>query len=223
MQDHVRSEFRFTQLLVATVLLMIGYPYFSDDSVGAFLGGMSSLIICCAGVYAVHTTRWRFAAAIVFALFAAGSLTVIDFVQGVRGHPLVEFSFFLFYSFITLAVFLEVIQTIDIKRDTIFGTVAVYLLVGLTFGTLYDFVETISPGSFHAHVVFAGVDGGLGFRQLLYFSFMTLTTVGYGDITAVTAPAQSVVAIEGVIGVLYVAVLVARIVGIYSAKRESDF
>ena len=161
--------------------------------------------------------------AVVLALFAAGSLTVIDFLQGVRGHPLVEFTFFIFYCFITLAVFIEVIQTIDIKRDTIFGTVAVYLLVGLTFGTLYDFVETVSPGSFYAHIEFAGADGGLGFRHLLYFSFMTLTTVGYGDITAVTPPAQSIVAIEGVIGVLYVAVLVARIVGIYSTKVESSF
>jgi hypothetical protein len=58
-------------------------------------------------------------------------------------------------------------------------------------------------------------------RTLIYFSFMTLTTIGLGDVTPVTTQTQSLASIEGVIGVLYVAVLIARVVGVY-ARRISD-
>ena len=221
MATRQRPDFRFTQLLIVILLLILGYPYFRDDAVGVFFGGMTSLVLGCAGVYAVHTTRWQFLTATSLALLSAGTLTVFDFYQGVRGHPLVEFSFFLFYGFTTVAIFLEVIYADDVRRDTVSGAVCVYLLLGLTFGTLYDFMETMAPGSFHDNV--AAVEGTvLGFRQLLYFSYMTLTTVGYGDITPVTSQAQSIVAIEGVVGVLYVAVLIARIVGIYSSRSGSS-
>ena len=66
------------------------------------------------------------------------------------------------------------------------------------------------------------VPAEIRWRTLIFFSFMTLTTIGYGDITPVTAQAQSLVAIQGTIGVLYVAVLVARIVGIYARHTPGD-
>ncbi len=92
------------------------------------------------------------------------------------------------------------------------GAVCVYLLVGMTFGNLYDLIETLQPGSFQVNVDTAGLSG-IGWRTLIFFSFMTLTTIGLGDVTPVTTQAQSLVLIEGVIGVLYVAVLIARVVG----------
>ncbi len=90
---------------------------------------------------------------------------------------------------------------------------SVYLLIGITFGSLYDLVETIEPGSFRLN--FYGTDDTVGFRRLLFFSFMTLTSIGYGDITPATDQAQSLAILEGVAGVLYVAVLVARVVNAY--------
>ena len=59
-------------------------------------------------------------------------------------------------------------------------------------------------------------------RTLIFFSFMTLTTVGFGDITPATPQAQSLTSIEGVIGVLYVAVLIARVVGIYARRPAGE-
>jgi len=62
----------------------------------------------------------------------------------------------------------------------------------------------------------------IGFRLLLFFSFMTLTSIGYGDITPVTDQAQSLAIIEGVLGVLYVAVLIARIVNAYQGDKGDE-
>ncbi len=101
-----------------------------------------------------------------------------------------------------------------------YGAVCVYLLVGMTFGSLYDLIETIHPGSFQINVETA-VPAEIRWRTLIFYSFMTLTTIGLGDVTPTTVQAQSLTSIEGVIGVLYLAVLIARIVGIY-ARRTSD-
>jgi hypothetical protein len=142
------------------------------------------------------------------------------FLGGVRGDWVVEASFTAFYAFTTVAVFIEVIRTRRVTSDTMYGAVCVYLLVGVTFGSLYDLVETLQPGSFQINVDTAGL-AEIRWRTLIFFSFMTLTTIGLGDVTPTTVQAQSLTLIEGVIGVLYLAVLIARIVGIY-ARRPSE-
>ncbi|MBW1685214.1 MAG: two pore domain potassium channel family protein [Deltaproteobacteria bacterium] len=93
--------------------------------------------------------------------------------------------------------------------------------MGMTFGSLYDLIETLHPGSFQVNVDTGGA-AGIGWRTLIFFSFMTLTTIGLGDVTPVTTQAQSLVSIEGVMGVLYVAVLVAKVVGIYARRTSGD-
>ncbi len=142
----------------------------------------------------------------------------MSLVAGSRGNPLVEGAFSVFYAYMTVVIFLEVLGTDQVRRDTIYGAVCVYLLIGLTFGSLYDLIETLYPGSFRANVI-ADPAQHLGWRKLIFYSFMTLTTVGYGDITPVTSPAQSLAIAEGTLGVLYVAVLIARIVGIYISSK----
>jgi hypothetical protein len=208
---------RFLWLLLALILLLVSYPYFQDTDLGAFLGGLTSLILLVTGAYVLRTNRVTLIGAGILAL-AAASASVLAFATGRRGHPAVEAAFTAFYAFLTISVFVGVMRKREINRDTLYGIVCVYLLIGVTFGTLYDFVETIHPGSFQLHV--GEVDGSLGWRKLIFFSFMTLTTIGYGDITPVTTQAQSLALIEGTTGVLYVAVLIARIVGMYS-RRDS--
>ena len=143
------------------------------------------------------------------------------FLGGVRGDPMVEAAFTAFYAFTTVAVFLEVIKARRVEGDTLAGAVCVYLLVGLAFANLYDLIETLRPGSFQINVESAG-GTAIGWRMLVFFSFMTLTTTGLGDVTPTTPQTQSLTSLEGVIGVLYVTVLVARIVGIYVRRAAEE-
>lgn len=216
-QGEAKRRRCFFWLLLALVLLLVSYPHFQDTAMGAFLGGLMSLIVLVAGVYAVRTQRFTLLGAGLLALAAATS-SVVALATGSRGHPVVEGIFTLFYAFLTIAVFVEVMRRRAVRGDNLFGIICVYLLIGVTFGTLYDFVETVSPGSF-GYAADSGV-GSLGWRQLIFFSFMTLTGIGYGDITPMTSQAQSLAIIEGVTGVLYVAVLIARIVGTYSRRAD---
>jgi hypothetical protein len=87
------------------------------------------------------------------------------------------------------------------------GAIAAYLLVGLTWAYLYEFIEVLRPGSFRA---VGGVTEG-AYPPLLYFSFVTLTTVGYGDVTPVSSAARALSNLESLVGILYPAVLIGRL------------
>ncbi len=103
----------------------------------------------------------------------------------------------------------------QVSGDAIFGVVCGYLLLGIIWTVLYSAVETASPGSFRmpasegSPAVAARVDRG----DLGYFSFITLTTVGYGDVTPTTPLARTLAWMEAITGQFYLAILVAGLVG----------
>ncbi len=92
------------------------------------------------------------------------------------------------------------------------GAVVVFLLFGHVFAEAYYLIESLSPGSFHFVSPPAGRSGLTG--RLVYFSFATLSTVGYGDVTALHPLARSLAAIEALTGQLYPAILIARFVAL---------
>jgi hypothetical protein len=132
---------------------------------------------------------------------------------------LVELSFSVFYAWATVAIILEVFRDQVVTFDTVRGAAAAYVLIGLAFGSLYDFVETVQPASFQFNIDLPG-EVEIGWRRLVFYSFMTLTTIGYGDVTPITTQAQSLAIIEGVIGVLFVAVFIGRTLGLFSRHLD---
>ncbi|ODR99272.1 hypothetical protein AUC68_04525 [Methyloceanibacter methanicus] len=105
----------------------------------------------------------------------------------------------------------------DADSNTIMGAVVAYLFLAVAFAYLYGIIEHIQPGSF------AGLPTGAGRERLdealIYFSLVTLTTVGYGDIVAVSGPARPLAGLEAACGTLYVAVMIARLVALQVASR----
>ena len=87
------------------------------------------------------------------------------------------------------------------------GAVVAYLLVGLTWSYVYDVIEVVHPGSFNA---MRSVAEG-SYPAVLYYSFVTLTSVGYGDITPVSSAARALSNLESLVGILYPAVLIGRL------------
>ena len=110
-------------------------------------------------------------------------------------------------------------------RDTIVGGICVYLMLGILFGELCGLVEFLVPGSFAVaglpleEVAVARADEAR-YSRFLYYSFVTLTTVGFGDVTPLSAPARSLAVLEAVTGQVYLAVFVARLVGLDIASRR---
>ena len=103
-----------------------------------------------------------------------------------------------------------------VTTNTVLAALGIYLLIGAVFVPLYGLVETLQPGSF--------VDGvspnePVVWQQLMYYSYVTLNTVGYGDIQPVKAWARSLSTLEAVVGVLYLAVAIARLVSLYEREK----
>lgn len=102
-----------------------------------------------------------------------------------------------------------------VNRDVLLAAITVFILLGALFVPIYGTMELLQPGSF---VDNARTGQPVFWQQFIYFSLVTLTTTGYGDILPVSPWARAVANVEMVIGVLYIAILMARLVGLYSQE-----
>jgi hypothetical protein len=118
---------------------------------------------------------------------------------------------------LVLLILRRVFQEGPITRQRIEGAIAVYLLVAVLWAELYQLLEGLKPGSFQ--LPSASGDLSDRFSPLLYFSFITLTTLGYGDIVPVDPAARSLAMVEALIGQLYPAILIARLVSLQIASQ----
>jgi hypothetical protein len=109
----------------------------------------------------------------------------------------------------------------QLDTDGIFATIAVYLLLAFGFARAYVAMMAWSPDSFHLTAE-ASALGPQGVEaQLVYYSLVTLATVGYGDILPVSEAARTLAVIEATVGQFYVAVIVAVFVGMYASERRN--
>lgn len=126
------------------------------------------------------------------------------------------------WSIVVLLAIASILRTVlrsgPVDSERICAALSVYLLFGLVCGVLFGAFERVWPGSVSSPDPGAG--GSLALRDAIYFSFVTLATLGYGDFVPVSQPARSLAIVEGVGGQLYLVVLVARLVGLYGARRD---
>jgi hypothetical protein len=106
-----------------------------------------------------------------------------------------------------------------VDRERINASLSLYLMIGLIFTLLFALVDKLLPGSFHYSAAPADI-GDKPLNQLMYFSYVTLATLGYGDIVPISGPAKGLAILEAMIGQLYLVLVVARLVSLY-AQSES--
>ena len=131
-------------------------------------------------------------------------------------------SFAALFGFLLVAISFtlkQVAMETDISPNRLVGAVCVYLLLGVIWAVAYTMLEMISPGSFGG---FTPLQGRGWDSEWLYFSFVTMTTLGYGDILPVSATARALAYMQAVFGQLYVAILVAGLVSALISSRQSN-
>ena len=119
-----------------------------------------------------------------------------------------------FFLFAIIQMLIFIYGQKEVTRDLIVGAAVVYLFMALMWTFIFVVVETLHPGSFNLP---EGVDIEAT-RQFVYYSFVTLTTLGYGDITPITSMARSLCILEAVIGQLYLVAQVAWLVGVHVSQ-----
>ena len=112
----------------------------------------------------------------------------------------------------------QVLFTGTITSNDIVGAICIYMLLGLIWALLYLFIAEIVPGSFNGLPQAPWLEN---FAAAIYFSFVTITTLGYGDISPILPLARFLVIMEAIVGVFYMAILVASLIGVRMSIRET--
>jgi hypothetical protein len=112
------------------------------------------------------------------------------------------------------AILAYVFRDREITVDTFFAAITAYLFLAIAFGRVYGIAEVAAPGSFGLR---PGVDRGI---ELLYFSFVTIATLGYGDVLPLRPGVQMLAVLEAVVGQFYVAVIIAWLVSVHAGRRS---
>jgi hypothetical protein len=127
----------------------------------------------------------------------------------------------LFLTLTAGGVLANVLRAGRVTPHRIQGAVAAYLLLALIFAFAYSLTEILAPGSFHLPApIVAAPAGAERMGELVYFSFVTLTTLGYGDVTPASPSARTLATLEALVGQLYLAILIARLVSLQIAHSE---
>ena len=211
---------RFSYLLISLVLLLLLHPIFADVFIGRVIQNIALSVVLLSAVYSVSRKKQVFAIAVLLSLPVFAGTWLAYFLDNVY-LTLVTWSFaIVFLALIGSIVLSDVLKSEKVTTDTIHASICVYLLIGVTWALLYSVMEGIRPESFLIeHSLVTSVIEYI--PHFLYYSFVTLTTLGYGDITPLTPLAKTLSYMEAVTGQIYIAVLIARLVGVHIAQSIS--
>jgi hypothetical protein len=218
--------FRFggfgTVLLVALLAFIAMYPLMLGNTIARLAGGFILAVILVAGsVTASHSHIFRLIGV------ALAIVTLVLQVEWMITHSrqlevgyMAVLAVFLLYT--ALVIFRHVLSYGPLYADRVHAALSVYILLALSWASIYTMVEILLPGSFSLSASMAGAQtqpsGLILLGDMIHLSIATLTSTGFGDITPVTPFARSINQLEQLLGVFYIAVLISRLVGIYPSS-----
>ncbi len=132
-----------------------------------------------------------------------------------------------FLGVVITAILRFIFRTDRVNSDVIFASLCIYVMLGTLWAYLYAFIESVVPGSFWYVASDSTPElpldiGGLQSITAFYFSFVTMTTLGYGDMYPVSSIAKMTASLQAIVGQLYLTVLVARLVGLQIAHSAAE-
>ena len=214
-------RFSAVQLLIALGLFFIWAPFVEEIEGGDLIvSGLFSLVLL-AGVVAVADSKRVLVIAIVFAIPAIAGRWINHFRPDLIPPAVFLASGLILIAFVVGNLLRFVFRAPSVNTEVLCASISAYLMLGLMWTMAYWLVDQLTPGgafSYNTNAETRSMNGFTGF----YFSFITLSTVGYGDITPVSRIARWLAAIEAMTGLLYVAVLISRLVSLYSTPKSND-
>jgi len=210
-----RKFFLLFLFLLADLAL---YPYMADSGVRYRVFRLVGAAVTLMSIYAVSFRRGLILVALILAIPALVEHSIVFRTTLLPASIFTVVLSFAFDLFIIVVIFRRVFAREEPTAETIFGAVCIYLLIGFSFGRLYAIVAIIWPHAFYLdpamnlHTVPVGFD-------FIFFSFGSMTTAGAAGIAAVLPQVRSLSMIESVLAVLYLAVMIARLMGAYRANQ----
>lgn len=198
-------------LLAVQLIGVLLYPFFEQTGVGRGLFEAFGALVLALAVWAVPATKWRTWLAVALGVTAV-AFSIWDAVNEeplLAGISAAFHALFYFWAAVSLMVYM--LADVEVSLDELFAVGATFTLVAWGFAYVYVVVQILQPGCFTAAVNPAAPRSWM---ELLFLSFTTLTSTGLSDVMPITAHARSVVMIEQLAGLGYVALFVSRLVGL---------
>ncbi|HVY55820.1 MAG TPA: ion channel [Thermodesulfobacteriota bacterium] len=206
-------QYKMFNFMISILLLLILSALLEGYKYGYLVMNTVSSIVFFVGVYTVGSNRRKLTVLILLGL--PWFLSEWTFTKS----PETIFTSVLFFIFVTITILEHILKSEEVTIDTLYAAVCVYLLLGIMWTSIYGFLEYIHPGAVFKSST-GDVNSKMNTNELLYYSYTTLTTLGYGDITSVTPLGRILSVLEAVFGQLYIAFLVARVVSIYTSNAR---
>ncbi|MCH2171977.1 potassium channel family protein [Myxococcota bacterium] len=218
------GRYRYAYLLATLALLIVARPFLPDLGRGLVIGMLILSLMTAAITSSTNRSQVWFGLGLVCVIL----VTSISPLQSGRLNlailsPALGVAYWALIAFLILRKIF--IHTQRVSVDTINGAICVYLILGIAWAQAYVILETLVPGSFSPSYDLVGsrarelghvreLDGFIG------FSFITLTTLGYGNVVPLTLKAEALTIAEAITGQLYLAVLLARLVAMEISSRR---
>ena len=200
---------RFFYIVFAILLVILITPFIRPLGVAGSLA--ATILVATIPLASYYALSGDLRHRAVFALLGIPFvlLDAVSLFHQARSVSVVMYAFgTLMYMYIVVLLLKALLARQSVTTDMIYCAISIYLLIGIMWAGVYGFLETLSPGSFSANN---------GHVDFFYFSFVTLTTVGYGDVAPLTVLSKRLAVFEAGMGSIYMAIIVALIVGRYLA------
>ena len=207
-----RIKFKYEILLVSFLILIFGDVFFNariDAGPYLIIQNVLASIVLFYG-----KKRWRLPLFIIFILLSG--LVILNLLFGFSYLRLAfSITYIIYFAFISTEVFSQIIKTKEVTASVVSAVLCGFIIIGLIGGYVFSIIEVIHTGSFN------NISEGIGgFEDLIYFSFITVLSVGYGDITPATDVAQKAAMFFGLIGYFYGVVVIGIIIGKFISRNN---
>jgi hypothetical protein len=204
-------------LLLSLVVLVVLYPFVEPSPGGRAAIAGWDLVILVLALRAVRASAPELRVGY-FLVVPAVLLHVVAAYAPTPGLMLANFATqAAFHAFVVVSLLRYMLRDDIMTLDELFAAAGLYVLMAFVFAYLYALVELVSPGAFFINPA-NNPDGSTAWWDLLYFSFTCLTSVGFGEITPVSDHARSLVMIQQMMGVLYLALVISRLVALQAMR-----
>ncbi len=209
---------RFQVLLPATLMVVLAPAMLPGGGISRLFFFFLLSVLFIQSMLAVSNLHSK----AIYRRYVIVALMIIIIWLEPKGHNLLVYNIIrisaliFFFSFIIYALGRFIYQSKKISYDLLFISINIYLLMGIVFGNLSMLIDFLLPGAYR----FPDYMQPASFADYMYFSFVTMTTVGYGDVLPVKQPSQVMAVLYAIVGQLYIAIVMAIIVGKFISSKE---
>jgi voltage-gated potassium channel len=214
-------ENNFAYLLVALTLFLVGEPVMSYMEIipESFESPILIIALLAIGVWSLSDSKKTLRMGLTLAGVGIAMNVLALYFDALPYRLLSLLTLFLFLALAVQRSFVQVTFSNKLDVNRIYGAICIYLLLGVLWSVAYFALYIVSPDAFAGAV---SPEEASGAGQWVYYSFVTLTTLGYGDILPISPPARALAYAEAIFGVFYMAIVVAMVVSAYTAEYQKD-